>query len=370
MTSSQPPQQPGEPGQPGPGGQPGYGQQPPPYGAAPAQQSYGQQPYGQQSFGQQSFGQQPQGQQAPYGPPGHGPHGQPPAGPGQAPRPAGAGFDLKRLKVADLAIAGGTLAFLVLAILPWVDLDGYYFSEDYDVNGFSFSGLVTFAFVLLLAATVWALLPAVTELRLGFPRSWITVGLTAAALLFTLIAWIQTFEWEFSIVGLLALLVAAAVAAVAVLRLLPELRERPALTGGLAGAAQWANQPAPDSSGAGRQAPAPGGYGQQFGQQQYGQPAPQWGQPQGQPGQYGQPDPYGQQNPYGQQHAYGQPAPYAPYGQQAPYGQPAPYGQQPPYAPPAQPGPQPGQANGHPATPPATDPGRPGGSSASGQGRS
>jgi hypothetical protein len=262
--------------------------------------------------------------------------------------------------VADLAIAGGTLAFLVLAILPWVDLDDYYFSEDYDVNGFSFSGLVTFAFVLLLAASVWALLPAVTELRLGFPRSWITVGLAAAALLFTLIAWIQTFEWEFSLVGLLALLVAAAVAAVAVLRLLPELRERPALTGGLAGAAQWANQPAPDRHGAGGQAPAAGGYGQP-----YAQPVQQWGQPV----QYGQPDPYGQQ---GQQGPYGRQQ--DPHGQQAPHGQPGPhtpYGQQAPYAPPAQPpGRQPGQANGHPATPPATDPGRPGGSSASGQGRS
>ena len=341
MTSSQPPQQPGEPGQPGPGGQPGYGQQPPPYGAAPDRSPYGQppqgpSPYGQAPYGQATYGQAPYGQapqgpspygQAPYGqsPYGQSPHGQPGPGhapSGQPPRPAGAGFDLKRLKVADLAIAGGTLAFLVLAILPWVDLDGYYFSEDYDVNGFSFSGLVTFAFVLLLAATVWALLPAVTDLRLGFPRSWVTVGLTGGALLFTLIAWIQTFEWEFSIVGLLALLVAAAVAAFAVLRLLPELRERPALTGGLAGAAQWANQPAPDSAG-------------QYGRpaQQWGQPAQQWGQPQGQPAQQ-----WGQQGPYGQQA---------------------------PYAPPAQP-----QQNGQPATPPATDPGRPGGSSASGQGRS
>ena len=341
MTSSQPPQQPGGPGQPGPGGHPGYGQQPPPYGAPQGQPAYGQQPpYGQQSpYGQQPpygapqgqppYGQQPYG--APQGPYGQQPHGQQPYGQpwGRPPRPAGAGFDLKRLKVADHVVAAGALAYLVLAILPWIDFDDSYFSTDYNVNGFSFSGLVTFSFVLLLAAAVWALLPAVTELRLGFPHSWITVGLAGLALLLTLIAWIQTFDWEFSLVGLLALLVTAAVTAVAVLRLLPELRNRPALPGAVAGAAQWANQQAPEFG-------QPGASTNPGGPAPYGQPGP-YGQPQ--PGQYGQPgQPWGQPQP-------GQPQPGQPQGQPGSYGQ--------------------------PSTPsPVTDPGRrPGGSSASGQGQ-
>jgi hypothetical protein len=231
-------------------------------------------------------------------------------------------------------VAAGTLAYLVLAVLPWIDL-GYYFTDEYDVNGFSFSGLVTLAFVLLLAATAWALLPAFTDLRLGFPRSWVTLGLTGTALLLTLVAWIQTLSWEFSLVGLLALLVAAAVTAFAVLRLLPELRNRPALTGGLAGAAQWANQQAPEygrPAGSAGLPADPGPYGQ------YGRPPQPWGQPQpGRPGAYGRPDPH-----------HGRPAQQ--YGQPDPYGQPAPQ---------------------HPPTPPpGTDPGRPGGSTPSGQGGS
>jgi len=343
MTSSQPPQQPGVPGQPGPGGQPGYGQQPPasppPYGAPQGQPPYGQQPYGQPAPGQPSYGQQPPYGQQPYGQPAGGqpPYGQQPYGqqppygqPHGAPSPfgqgpGGSGFDLKRLKVADYVVAAGAIAYLVLALLTWIDFDEIYFSDDYNVSGFSFSGLVTFSFVLLLAAAVWALLPAVTEVRLGFPRSWITVGLAALALLLTLIAWIQTFEWEFSLVGLLALLVTAAVTAFAFLRLLPEMRNKPALPGAFAGASQWANQQAPDF-GAGQGA-RPGPYGQST------------------PGQYGQP---------GQQ-----------YGQAGQYGQPGQYGQAP-------------QGYGQPYTPsPATDPGQqssgqhgqPGGSTASGSGQ-
>jgi hypothetical protein len=199
--------------------------------------------------------------------------------------------------MADYVIAGGTLLYLILAILPWVDF-GDYFGVDIpgdSISGFEFSGLVTFSLLLFLLATVWSLLPAVTQFDLGFPRGWVTVGLTGLGVLLTLFAWIRALSYGFEIWPLLAFLAAAAIALFAVLALLPELRNRPALPGGLANAAQWANQPAPEF---------------------------------GQPGQ-----PYGQQ-PYGQQ----------PYGQQ-PYGPPG-SPQQPPSPPP-----------GAPGTPPPAGPG-------------
>ncbi|MGY1811869.1 hypothetical protein [Blastococcus sp. SYSU D00820] len=278
MTSSQPPQQPGG------YGQPAYGQQPP---GSPTPPPYGQpQPQPQPAYGQQppAYGQNPYAR---------------PAG-------TGGGFDLKKLKVADYIVAGGALVYLVLAILPWIDFDEYYFGgEDYNVNGFSFSALVTLSFILLLLAAAWSFVPAFTTLKLGFPGGWITVGLTGLALLLTLIAWIQTFSWEFSLVGLLALLVTVAVTVFAVLRLLPELKNRPAVPGAFAGAAQWANQQAPDFA-------AQGGA---TGQPQYGQPqAPQqqYGQPQA-------PQQYAPQQPAQPQYAPPPPPPAAPaQGQQPP----------------------------------------------------
>jgi hypothetical protein len=275
MTSGQPPQPPH--GGPPPGGQPGYGQQPP-YG----QPAPGQPPYGQPPQQQQPYGQPPQyGQQPGYGAPN--PYG-PPAGSG-----AGFSVDFKRLKMADYVIAGGTVVFLILAALPWYDYDDA-FGFSYSFNGFT-SGLVSSAFVLFLLATVWAMLPAFTDFKLGFPRGWVTVGLAALGFLLTLFAWFDTFSVGFSIFPLLAVIVAAAILLFAFLSLLPELRNKPALPGGLSNAAQWANQQAPD-------------LGQQFGQQ--GQPGPgqqQHGQPMPPPQQqYGQPMPPPQQQ-------YGQPMP-------------------------------------------------------------
>ena len=277
MTSGQPPQPPfgGPPpgGQPPSGGQqPGYGQQPP-YG----QPGQGQPPYGQPQqpqYGQQQpgYGQQPPGYGAPN------PYGQPAGG--------GLSVDFKRLKMADYVIAGGTIVYLILAALPWYDYDDA-FGFSYSFNGFT-SGLVSSAFVLFLLATVWALLPAFTDFKLGFPRGWITVGLAALGFLLTLFAWFDTFSVGFSIFPLLAVIVAAAILLFAVLTLLPELRNKPALPGGLAGAAQWANQQAPD-------------LGQQFGQSGQGQPMPpHQGQQTGphQPQQYGQPMPPQQPQQY------------------------------------------------------------------------
>ncbi len=255
MTTSQPPQQPGYGQQ--PGGSSSFGQQPPAYGQQPP--APGQPPYGQP---QQGYGQNPFGQPAGNG--------------GQL------GFDAKRLRMADYVVAGGAVVWFVLTLLPWVDFDEGF--GDFNFNAWDISSaLTTFSLLFLIAAAVWALLPAVTEVRVPFPRSFVTVGLAALAAIFTLITWIDALELEFSLIGLLALLVALAITAFAVLRLLPELKNRPGLPGGLAGAAQWANQQAPEF-GAG-QAP-----------QQYGQPqAPhqQYGQPQAPQQQYGQP-----QQPY------------------------------------------------------------------------
>jgi hypothetical protein len=304
MTSNQPPQPP--PGGPPPGhGQqpphpqqpssppPGYGQQPPPgYGQQPPSPPppYGQQPppgYGQPP----AYGQQPPpgyGQPPAYGQPAHNPFGQP-AGTG------GPSFDLKRLKMADYVIAGGTLLFLILSFFPWFQFGDDFFG--FSLSGWD-SGNVTFAFVLFLIATVWTVLPAFVDLKLPFPRSWITVGLAALGWVLTLFAWLDTFDVDFSIWALLGMLTATAILVFAVLGLLPELRNRPALPGGLASAAQWANQPAP-----GQQFGQPGpGQPHQPGHGQPGHPAPPYGQPPQQ--QYAPPPP----PPSGPPSSYGPPS--------------------------------------------------------------
>jgi len=156
-------------------------------------------------------------------------------------------FDAERLTIADYAIAGLTLLFLVLSFFTWYDFGDAFFGVDITVSGWT-DGQIKFAFFLFLLATAWALLPAVTHLEVGFPRSLVTVGLAALGFLLTLFAWFDTFDLEFSIFALLGMLTAAAILAFAVLSLLPELRNQPALPGALAGAAQWANRSA---SGAG-----------------------------------------------------------------------------------------------------------------------
>ena len=271
MTSSQPPQPPmgGQPPEPGQQPPPGYAAPPPsgppPSGPPPSgpPPGYAQQPppgYAQQP--PPGYGQQP--------PPGY---GQPPQQPGQNPfaHPQGAGagvsFDAKKLTMAAYVIGGLTVLYLILSFFTWYDLgSGEFLGVDFNVSGWAGSGSVKTAFFLFLLATVWALLPAFTDLKLGFPRSWVTVGLAALGFILTLIAWIDTFKWNFSIWALLGMLTATAILLFSVLTLLPELRNRPALPGGLANAAQWANQPAP---------------GAQPGQPRpYGQPAPPYGQQQ------------------------------------------------------------------------------------------
>jgi hypothetical protein len=183
MTSSRPPEQPGHRG---------------PDGGAP-QQPYGQPPY--------AYGQSPNGQQPGYGPP----------------LPS-VSLDVKRLRPADAVVSGGTLVYLVLSLLPWVSFSRAVIG--FSVNGWELGNLVPFAFFCLLLASVWAVLPAVTEVQAGFPRSYVTVGLSGLALLLTLIAWLRAFAVDFSVVGLLATLVAVAITVCAVLRLLPEIGHR------------------------------------------------------------------------------------------------------------------------------------------------
>ena len=269
MTSSQPPQPPY-------GGQPPQGQQPPQpgYGPPPGQQppapAYGQQPP------PPAYGQQPPAY-AP--PPAQSGYGQP-AGSG-----GGVAFDAKKLTMASYVLAGLTLLYLVLSFFTWYDLGlGDFLGVDATVSGWRGSGDVKFAFFLFLLATVWALLPAFTDIKLGFPRSWVTVGLAALGFVLTLFAWFDTFNYDFSIWALLGTLTAAAVLVFAVLSLLPELRNRPALPGALGNATQWANQPAPGSAQSG-----PGTYGQPGPPPQQYAPPPAVTQPPPGPSAYGPP---------------------------------------------------------------------------------
>jgi hypothetical protein len=213
MTASQPPEPPGGSSPPAWGQQPpppGYGQQPPPgYGQPPAPPGWGQQP-------PPGYPQQP--------PPGYGPQGYPPQGYGPTGHggAAGASVDFKRLRMADYVVAGGTLLYLILGLFPWRDYGDEFFGL-ISLSGFESSGGVTLAFVLLLLATAWALLPAFYDLQVGFPRAWITVGLAALGFLLTLVAWIGSFDAGFSIWALLGLLTAAAILLFSLFSLLPHV---------------------------------------------------------------------------------------------------------------------------------------------------
>jgi hypothetical protein len=238
--------------------------------------------------------------------------------------------------VADYVIAGGTLLYLILAFFPWWDYGSIY-GFQISARGFS-SGLVTFAFVLFLAATAWTLLPALTRLELGFPRGLITVGLAALGFVLTLIAWIDTLGVGFSIWALLGLIVSVAITVFALLSLLPQLRNRPALAGPLAGAAQWANQRGPQFG--------PGGQPGGSVPPPPGQFAPPQGPPPGAP--HGQPV-----QPYGGHPGAGQPPGPAATPPTQPFTHPSP----PPYS-------------GAPGSPDSGEPGGGTGSTASGTGES
>jgi hypothetical protein len=160
---------------------------------------------------------------------------QPPDGPSAT----GTGVDLGRLRPADHAVAAGTLLYLIFMLIPWFSIDGFDLGSGYripgiSVNGFD-SGVLTVAFLLLLVASAWTLLPAFVDVPVPFPRAVITLVLAAPAAVLTLIEWLTTLDIGFTLMGLLTFLSSVAVLAVAALRLLPELRDGRSLPGGPAG---------------------------------------------------------------------------------------------------------------------------------------
>jgi hypothetical protein len=274
--------------------------------------------------------------------------------------------------MADYVVVGGMIVYLVMALLPWVDV-AHYLGFNFPgstVNGFTFSGLVTFSFVLFFLAAAWAVLPAFTDVKVGFPRAWITVGLAALGFVLTLIAWIRSLTYGFEIWALIGLLAAAATAVFAFLGLLPEMHNRPALPGRLAGAAQWANQQAPDfprqfggaAAGTPPTAPQPTAPQPTAPQPTAPPPAPPYGPPPAQPPQFTKPSGAGQGGPGPRIPGHGTPEPGIP-GQGVPPGTPGAPGR-PPYGPPAggspSPGPTPGGSTASGQTPPATPGGFPG----------
>jgi len=64
-------------------------------------------------------------------------------------------------EIADVPLAAGTLLYLIFALIPWYSVDGFDLGSGFSipgvsVNGFD-SGMIVFAFVLLLLATAWLL---------------------------------------------------------------------------------------------------------------------------------------------------------------------------------------------------------------------
>jgi hypothetical protein len=160
----------------------------------------------------------------------------------------------------DWAVAAGTVAYLVLLLLPWFSVDAFDLGSGFSlpgisVNGFD-SGLLIAALALLVLAGVWAVLPATVPASVPFPRALLTAGLAALAFVLTLVEWLDSLDIGFSLVGLLAFLTSGAVLAVALLRLLPEVVEPVALPGGLARLVRWVDRPVARRSVAGAAAEA------------------------------------------------------------------------------------------------------------------
>ena len=123
----------------------------------------------------------------------------------------------------DLAVAGGALLYVLLGFLPWASIT-YDVLGRISASGYGFSFLVPGAAVLLVAAAAWALAPSLGAPPVGFPRSTVTLGLAALAVLLTLVTWLRSTDYGVEPVPLLALLVTVAAAASAARSLRPEWR--------------------------------------------------------------------------------------------------------------------------------------------------
>jgi hypothetical protein len=94
-------------------------------------------------------------------------------------------FDRTKVSTLDLGFGGAAVLYLIALLLPWLTVSAGPLSQS--GNGFN-SGKLTFAWILLLAAAVVALLPAVgVDVKLPFPRAYLLLGLTGLAALLTII---------------------------------------------------------------------------------------------------------------------------------------------------------------------------------------
>jgi hypothetical protein len=94
-----------------------------------------------------------------------------------------------RLRVAELALAGGAAAFGVALFLPWAHLEiegNPFIAGTASVDGFFFRSLVI-AMILLGGAAVWRVLPALGVASSGRSRSYVALGLVGTAALLTIV---------------------------------------------------------------------------------------------------------------------------------------------------------------------------------------
>jgi hypothetical protein len=133
-----------------------------------------------------------------------------------------------RWDLADVLVTAGTVLFALFLLAPWVRREGFDLGSGHRVEAASAdgldSGLLVTALLLLVAASCWSLLPAFTTAAPPFPRALVTSALAALAFLLTLLEWLTDLDAGVGVTGLLAVLTAAAVLAVAVRQLVPQAR--------------------------------------------------------------------------------------------------------------------------------------------------
>jgi hypothetical protein len=100
-------------------------------------------------------------------------------------------FDRSKVSTVEIGLGVAAVLYLIALVLPWVSVSSELAALDESGNGFS-SGSLTFALLLLIAAAVVALLPAIgTPVKLPFPRAYLLIGLTGLAALLTLVQFVD-----------------------------------------------------------------------------------------------------------------------------------------------------------------------------------